>query len=103
MDGAAENLQRDSGCDAAGRGTVRARRERCSEVMRRPLLLSGFMASGKSMLGRLVAERAGRELIDLDARIERRAGRSVSQIFAERGEPAFRALEAEALAEVLAA
>jgi len=61
------------------------------------------MASGKSLLGRLVAERTGRELIDLDAVIERRAGRSVSQIFAERGEAAFRALEAEALAEVLGA
>jgi shikimate kinase/3-dehydroquinate synthase len=61
------------------------------------------MASGKSALGRLVAARTGRELIDLDARIERRAGRSVSQIFAERGESAFRALESEALGEVLGA
>lgn len=61
------------------------------------------MASGKSALGRLVAERAGRELVDLDARIERRAGRSVSQIFAEQGEAAFRALEAEALGDVLRA
>jgi shikimate kinase / 3-dehydroquinate synthase len=59
------------------------------------------MASGKSALGRLVAERAGRELVDLDAQIERRAGRSVSQIFTERGEAGFRALEAEALEELL--
>jgi len=71
--------------------------------MRRPLLLNGFMASGKSTLGRLVAERAGCELIDLDQRVERRAGQSVSEIFAQRGEPAFRKLEAEALDEVLAA
>jgi shikimate kinase/3-dehydroquinate synthase len=85
----------------AARAVVRERQERCSEVMRRPLLLSGFMASGKSALGRLVAERSGRELIDLDTRIERRAGRSVSEIFAERGESAFRALEAEALGELL--
>jgi shikimate kinase len=61
------------------------------------------MASGKSALGRLVAERAGLELVDLDAQIERRAGRSVSQIFAEQGEAAFRALEADALGELLRA
>ena len=82
---------------------VRERQERCSKVMRRPLLLNGFMASGKSTLGRLVAERAGCELIDLDERVERRAGMRVSEIFAQQGEAAFRKLEAEALAELLAA
>jgi shikimate kinase/3-dehydroquinate synthase len=81
--------------------TVWASGERYSEVMRRPLLLNGFMASGKSTLGRLVAERAGREFIDLDVRIEQSAGRSISEIFAERGEAAFRRLEAEALGQVL--
>ena len=69
--------------------------------MRRPLLLNGFMASGKSTLGRLVAERAGREFIDLDEQIERNAGQRVSEIFAQRGEPAFRQLEREALDRVL--
>jgi shikimate kinase / 3-dehydroquinate synthase len=71
--------------------------------MRRPLLLNGFMASGKSTLGRLVAERAGRAFIDLDRQIEERAGLSVSQIFAQHGESAFRELEAAALDEVLGA
>jgi shikimate kinase / 3-dehydroquinate synthase len=61
------------------------------------------MGTGKSTLGRLVAQRSGHELVDLDALIERRAGRRVSEIFAERGEAAFRALESEALAELLAA
>lgn len=69
--------------------------------MRRPLLLNGFMASGKTTLGRLVAERAGSEFIDLDERIEQRAGRRVSEIFAERGEAVFRRLEAEELGQVL--
>lgn len=69
--------------------------------MRRPLLLNGFMASGKSTLGRLVAERAGRAFIDLDERIERRAGQRISEIFASSGESAFRRLEAEVLAELL--
>jgi shikimate kinase len=59
------------------------------------------MASGKSTLGRLVAERAGREFIDLDEQIERRAGERISEIFARRGETAFRRLEAEALGQVL--
>src|SRR4051812_33465657 len=69
--------------------------------MRRPLLLSGFMATGKSTVGRLVAEWCGRPFIDLDARIEEVAGQSVSAIFASRGETAFRLLEGEALARVL--
>jgi shikimate kinase/3-dehydroquinate synthase len=71
--------------------------------MRRPLLLNGFMASGKTTLGRLVAARAGREFFDLDDAIERRAGQRVSEIFARGGEAAFRQLEAEVLDEVLAA
>ncbi|HEU4578553.1 MAG TPA: 3-dehydroquinate synthase [Polyangiaceae bacterium] len=69
--------------------------------MQRPLLLNGFMASGKSTLGRLVAQRAGRTFIDLDERIESRAGMPVPEIFARQGERAFRQWEAEALEEVL--
>ena len=71
--------------------------------MRRPLLLNGFMASGKTTLGRLAAQRAGRAFIDLDQRIEERTGQRVSEIFAERGESGFRRLEAEALDEILGA
>src|SRR4051812_10529613 len=69
--------------------------------MRRPLLLNGFMATGKSTLGRVVAQRAGREFIDLDARIAQRAGLGISDIFAQKGEAAFRELEAQALGELL--
>jgi shikimate kinase/3-dehydroquinate synthase len=71
--------------------------------MRRPLLLNGFMASGKTLVGRLVAARAGREFVDLDQLIERRAGQRISEIFAAHGEAGFRRLEAEALDEVLGA
>ena len=71
--------------------------------MKRPLLLNGFMATGKSTVGRLVAARAGVPFVDLDARIEEQAGLSVARIFSERGEPAFRALEREELARLLAA
>ncbi len=59
--------------------------------------LTGFMASGKSSLGRNVAMELGFEFIDLDAAIEAEAGKTVGEIFREDGEPAFRAAEAAAL------
>ncbi len=52
-------------------------------------------------MGRLVAEALAAPFVDLDGLIERRAGKSVPRLFAEDGEPAFRALEAELGAEVL--
>ncbi len=64
------------------------------------IFLIGFMASGKTTIGREVARRTGWAFIDLDERIELREGRSVSAIFAERGEEAFRRLERECLDEV---
>ena len=70
-------------------------------MMDRPLLLSGFMATGKSTVGQRVAELAGRPFIDLDARIERRAGQSVADIFRTQGESTFRALEREELRRAL--
>lgn len=59
------------------------------------LYLVGFMGTGKSTVGRLVARQLGFEFIDSDQEIERRQGRPVSQIFAEQGEAAFRAMERE--------
>ena len=53
------------------------------------------MASGKSTVGRAVAEGLGWEFIDLDTEIVRRAGMSVDEVFEKLGEPAFRSLEAE--------
>jgi shikimate kinase len=57
------------------------------------LYLVGFMGTGKSTVGRLVARQMGFQFVDSDHEIERRQGRPVSQIFAEQGEAAFRALE----------
>ena len=68
----------------------------------RSLLLNGFMATGKSTVGRLLAEKTGLPWIDLDARIEARAGKKVAQIFSEQGEGAFRKLEQKTLSEMLA-
>lgn len=70
--------------------------------MQRPLYLSGFMASGKSTVGRLVAERAGVEFLDLDECVSARAGKSVSDIFEQHGEDHFRALERSELERQLA-
>jgi shikimate kinase/3-dehydroquinate synthase len=70
--------------------------------MRRPLLLSGFMATGKSTVGRLVAERTGRTFVDLDARLEARLGTSIPAFFAARGEALFRAEERAELERILA-
>lgn len=69
--------------------------------MRRPLLLNGFMATGKSSVAALVAQRAEREFIDLDQRIEQHTGMTVPQIFATRGEQEFRSLERAQLIELL--
>jgi shikimate kinase len=68
----------------------------------RALALMGFMACGKSTVGELVAVRTGAPYRDLDAMIEERAGMPIAELFASRGEPAFRDLEASLLTEVLA-
>jgi len=65
------------------------------------VVLTGFMGSGKSTLGPLLAERLGWRFLDLDSEIERRDSRTVARIFAESGEPHFRKLESAALATLL--
>jgi shikimate kinase len=67
------------------------------------IVLVGMMGVGKTTVGRLLADRLGRRLIDSDGMIEERTGRTVREIWTTDGEPAFRALETEALVEALAA
>lgn len=62
------------------------------------LVLIGFMGSGKSTVGRLVAEATGLVFVDTDEEIERRTGRPVRAIFTELGEEEFRRQEALAVA-----
>ncbi len=62
-----------------------------------PLFLVGFMGAGKTTVGRELASSLGYSFIDLDDVIALKAGRSVQQIFAERGESEFRRLETEAI------
>jgi shikimate kinase len=58
------------------------------------IILCGFMATGKSSIGRMLAKMTGYEFLDMDAAIEKEEGVSIPHIFAARGEQAFRALEA---------
>ncbi|MFN2451938.1 MAG: 3-dehydroquinate synthase [Candidatus Dormibacteria bacterium] len=69
----------------------------------RTLVLTGMMGTGKSTVGPLVARRLGLEFVDGDVEIERRAGRSVSDIVAADGETALRVLECAVVADLLAA
>lgn len=55
------------------------------------------MGTGKSSVGRILANRLGRRFADLDEAVVETAGMSIPEIFARDGEPAFRALEREAL------
>jgi shikimate kinase len=66
----------------------------------RNLVLIGFMGSGKTSIGRLVAARLGFDFVDTDAWIEARTGRSVTRLFEEEGEAVFRRHEREAVAAV---
>jgi len=59
------------------------------------VILVGFMGAGKSSVGRLLARRLGRCFVETDDMITAREGRSLPDIFAERGEAHFRALEEE--------
>jgi shikimate kinase len=69
---------------------------------RQHVVLVGLMGSGKTTVGRALAERLQRPLLDTDELVEQRAGRTIRDIFAAEGEAAFRDLEAAVLAEVLA-
>ena len=65
------------------------------------LVLVGPPGAGKSTVGRIVADRLGVAFRDTDSDVESAAGRSVADIFIEDGEPAFRALEADAVQSAL--
>ena len=93
--------------EAAELFTGRAIDESVSESIYRALrsgmlnaVLTGMPGSGKSAVGRALAKALGRVFVDCDAEIERRAGMTIPEIFAREGEPAFRAREAEVIADV---
>ncbi len=67
----------------------------------RRVVLIGFSGAGKSTVGRVLADRLGWRLIDTDAEIERREGRSIPEIFRDDGESAFRAIEQTVFSEAV--
>jgi shikimate kinase len=66
----------------------------------RNIVLCGFMGTGKSSVGRLVAEQLRFTFLDTDHVIEARAGKPITQIFAEEGEAAFRTMENKVVKEL---
>ena len=83
-------------CAATATPISRISRRALAEASARPaphLVLVGLPGSGKSTVGRVVAERLGRPFLDFDREIERREGESVARLFVSRGEPWFREQE----------
>lgn len=64
------------------------------------IILTGFMGTGKTTTGKLLAKKLKREFIDTDLLIEARQGLTIPEIFAQFGEPAFRRMEAEIAQEL---
>jgi shikimate kinase len=71
-------------------------------VKKRNVFLCGFMATGKSSVGRRLAALIGYDFLDLDTLIETETGMSIPEIFSSRGEAAFRALESKMVDRVTA-
>ncbi len=69
---------------------------------RRPIVLVGLMGSGKTAIGRRLAQRLGLEFVDSDAEIERAAGLTIPEIFTRYGEPYFRDGERRVMTRLLA-
>ena len=68
--------------------------------MKTNIALIGFMGAGKTAVGKLLAEKLNKKLVELDSLIEYRAGKSIADIFQEDGEIAFRQLEIDVTKEV---
>ena len=68
--------------------------------MKSSVALVGFMGAGKSSVGRALARRLNKRYVELDALIEKRAGKPIADIFSDDGEIAFRQLEIELIKEI---
>jgi shikimate kinase len=69
--------------------------------LKKHIVITGFMAAGKTTVGRALAEALGREFLDLDHLVHRMEGRTPQEIIDESGTERFRELETEALARAL--
>ena len=70
--------------------------------MKRHIVLIGLPGAGKSTVGKMVAERLHTAFVDIDSILNRKEGKPISMIFAEKGEPAFREMERKEVAAALA-
>ncbi len=70
--------------------------------MRSNIALIGFMGTGKSAAGTMLAERLGKRFVETDALVEERAGKPIGRIFAEGGEGSFRVIEKGVIKDVSA-
>ncbi len=68
----------------------------------RNVIITGFMGTGKTTIGRLLAERMGRPFYDMDDLLVQHYGKSIADVFAEEGEAAFRVTEAQLCAQLAA-
>ena len=66
----------------------------------RNIALTGFMGTGKTEVGRILAKRLGYIFIDVDSEIEKKKGMKITEIFSRDGEPAFREIEEETIGEI---
>lgn len=69
-------------------------------MKKKNIILIGFMGTGKTVTGRALAKKTGMELVDMDSLVETRWKRSIADIFATDGEPAFRVMERELVQEL---
>jgi shikimate kinase len=88
-------------CEPANRYT-KAVEASTNSVSPRRIVLTGFMGSGKSTVGPLIAARLGWSFLDVDDVIEAEAGVTIAEIFARHGEAAFRKQEQETIARLAA-
>jgi shikimate kinase len=88
-----------SGESASSESPVQWRMKSGAKVL--TIALIGFRGAGKSTVARCLADRLGWEAVDADDVLQLRAGMSIQRVFAERGEPWFRRLEGEILAELV--
>jgi shikimate kinase len=70
-------------------------------MQRNNIVLVGFMGTGKSTVGRFLAEKLGWELIDTDHYIEKQQKMSIAELFNKHGEPYFREMETRAILEIM--
>lgn len=76
--------------------------EKGGAVLTPKVWLIGMMSSGKTKVGRMLSHRSGLPFVDVDDEIVDRAGMTIPRIFAQQGEPAFRAMESEEVERIAA-